>query len=101
MRPNTNGWTKVYFIYFTLATNEVLEQERRVSFIGSYRGYLGLANSGVEMPQATNANRYDFNYAYERAAYSKGAVFLGQLGYIIGQDKLFETPSNVFQGMEI
>ena len=43
------------------------------------------------MPQATNANRYNHNAAYESTAYSKGAVFLGQLGYIIGQDKLFET----------
>ncbi|MGB1449224.1 MAG: M1 family metallopeptidase [Flavobacteriaceae bacterium] len=75
----------------SLAVNEVLEQEKEFPLSGSYRGYYGLATSGVEMPQATNANRYDFNYAYERAAYSKGAVFLGQLGYIIGQDKLFET----------
>ena len=43
------------------------------------------------MPQATNANRYGHNYAYESTAYSKGAVFLAQLGYIIGQEKLLET----------
>ncbi len=75
----------------TLAENEVLEENNEFPLAGSYRGYYGLATSGVEMPQATNANRYEHNYAYERAAYSKGAVFLGQLGYIIGQDKLFET----------
>lgn len=75
----------------TLAENEVLEENKEFPLAGSYRGYYGLATSGVEMPQATNANRYEHNYAYERAAYSKGAVFLGQLGYIIGQDKLFKT----------
>ena len=75
----------------TLAENEVLEENKEFPLEGSYRGYYGLANSGVEMPQATNANRYEHNYAYERTAYSKGAVFLGQLGYIIGQDKLFKT----------
>ena len=75
----------------TLAENEVLEENKEFPLAGSYRGYYGLATSGVEMPQATNANRYEHNYAYERAAYSKGAVFLGQLGYIIGQDKLFRT----------
>ena len=75
----------------TLAENEVLEENKEFPLSGSYRGYYGLATSGVEMPQATNANRYEHNYAYERAAYSKGAVFLGQLGYIIGQDKLFKT----------
>ena len=75
----------------TLAENDVLEENKEFPLAGSYRGYYGLATSGVEMPQATNANRYEHNYAYERAAYSKGAVFLGQLGYIIGQDKLFKT----------
>ena len=75
----------------TLAENEVLEENKEFPLEGSYRGYYGLATSGVEMPQATNANRYEHNYAYERTAYSKGAVFLGQLGYIIGQDKLFKT----------
>ena len=75
----------------TLAENEVLEENKEFPLEGSYRGYYGLAASGVEMPQATNANRYEHNYAYERTAYSKGAVFLGQLGYIIGQDKLFKT----------
>ena len=75
----------------TLAENEVLKENKVFPLASSYRGYYGLATSGVEMPQATNANRYEHNYAYERTAYSKGAVFLGQLGYIIGQDKLFKT----------
>lgn len=75
----------------TLAENEVLEENQEFPLSGSYRGYLRLATSGIEMPQATNANRYNHNAAYESTAYSKGAVFLGQLGYIIGQEKLFET----------
>ena len=75
----------------TLAENEVLEENQEFPLGGSYRGYLRLATSGIEMPQATNANRYNHNAAYESTAYSKGAVFLGQLGYIIGQDKLFKT----------
>ena len=80
----------------TLAENEVLAENKEFPLEGSYRGYYGLAASGVEMPQATNANRYQHNYAYERAAYSKGAVFLGQLSYIIGQDNLFETLQTYF-----
>ena len=75
----------------TLAENEILEENQEFPLGGSYRSYLRLATSGIEMPQATNANRYKHNAAYESTAYSKGAVFLGQLGYIIGQDKLFET----------
>jgi aminopeptidase N len=74
----------------TLATNEILEQNREFPLEGSYRGYFNLAMSGVEMPQTTNANRYKHNVAYESSAYSKGSVFLGQLGYIVGKEKLFE-----------
>ena len=75
----------------SLAENEILEQNREFPLDGSYRGYFQLAASGGEMPQSTNANRFYHNYAYERSAYSKGSVFLGQLGYIIGFEKLFET----------
>jgi len=74
----------------TLAKNEILEENKEFPLEGSYRGYFNLANSGLEMPQSTNANRYSHNYAYESTAYSKGAVFLGQLGYIVGKEKLYE-----------
>ena len=73
-----------------LASNEILEQNKDFPLEGSYRGYFNLANSGFEMPQSTNANRYKHNLAYESTAYSKGAVFLAQLGYIVGKEKLFE-----------
>ncbi len=73
-----------------LASNEILEQNKDFPLERSYRGYFNLANSGFEMPQSTNANRYKHNLAYESTAYSKGAVFLAQLGYIVGKEKLFE-----------
>ncbi len=74
-----------------LAENELLDQQKDFPLEGSYLRYFRLASSGGEMPQSTNANRYYHNYAYERTAYSKGAVFLGQLGYLIGYEKLFEV----------
>ena len=74
----------------SLAENEILNQNKDFPLEGSYRGYYALAASGGEMPQSTNANRYNHNYAYERTAYSKGAVFLGQLSYIVGKEKVFE-----------
>jgi hypothetical protein len=49
----------------------------------SYRGYFNLAKSGVEEPASTHSDHYNTNYAYSSAAYSKGAVFLSQLGYIV------------------
>ena len=75
----------------TLGTNKVLKVEKDFPHEGSYNGYFRLAKSGVEQPQSTNANRYHYNFAYESTAYSKGAVFLGQLGYIIGRDNLYKT----------
>ena len=75
----------------TLAKDHVLKENKDFPLEGSYRGYINLATSGVEMPQATNANRYAHNYAYESTAYNKGAVFLSQLGYVIGKEKLEET----------
>jgi len=74
-----------------LAENEVLQKDLVFPHAGSYRGYLHLALSGFEQPQSTNANRYDYNMAYESTAYSKGSVFLGQLGYIIGPKNLAKT----------
>ncbi len=51
---------------------------------GNYNGYLSLARSGKEEPMTTHADHYNTNYAYSNAAYSKGAVFVEQLGYIVG-----------------
>jgi hypothetical protein len=51
---------------------------------GNYMGYLGLAKSGLEEPMSTHSDHYNTNYAYSSAAYSKGATFLGFLGYIVG-----------------
>ncbi|MEO8172923.1 MAG: M1 family metallopeptidase [Sediminibacterium sp.] len=50
---------------------------------GSYRGYFALAKSGLEEPASTHSDHYNTNYAYSNAAYSKGAVFMSQLGYIV------------------
>jgi len=50
----------------------------------SYQGYFGLAKSPYEEPMSTHADHYNTNYAYSNDAYSKGATFLAQLGYIVG-----------------
>lgn len=51
---------------------------------GSYDGYFALAQSKIEEPMTTHADHYNTNFAYSLDAYSKGCVFLSQLGYIIG-----------------
>lgn len=51
---------------------------------GSYQGYYALATSGKEEPMSTHSDQFETNFAYGNAAYSKGAVSIAQLGYIIG-----------------
>jgi len=80
-----------------LASNKIREQNKENPFENSYRGYYYLVNSGKEQPQATHADRYDANTPYGISAYSKGAIFLSQLGYVIGQDKLMETIQKYYE----
>ena len=73
------------------ATNRVMaEMKRQTGFYynGSYRSYFALARSGYEEPASTHSDHYNTNYAYSVASYSKGAVFLAQLGYIVSDSVL-------------
>jgi hypothetical protein len=81
----------------SLCMNTVMNQQKPNPFEGSYNGYYSLVRSGKEQPQTTHADRYDFNSSYGNSAYSKGAVFLAQLGYIIGQDKLMATLQKYYE----
>ena len=78
------------------AINQVNQEYAANPHTGSYRGYTFLANSGKEEPQTTHADRYASNRAYGITAYSKGAVFLAQLGYIIGKENLNKTLKRYF-----
>ncbi|MBG25260.1 MULTISPECIES: M1 family metallopeptidase [Croceibacter] len=68
------------------AMNVVMGENKENPHSGSYRGYTYLANSGVEQPMTTHADRYNVNQAYSITAYAKGAVFLAQLEYLLGND---------------
>ena len=80
-----------------LAMNSLREEKRANPSARSYRGYIGLAKSGIEQPLTTHADRYAYNGAYGAAAYSKGAVFIAQLGYIIGEENLKTTIKKYFK----
>lgn len=75
----------------SLCKNQIMNQQLENPFRNSYMGYYSLAASGREQPQSTHADRYSYNSGYGISAYDKGAVFLAQLGYVIGQDKLMQT----------
>ncbi len=74
-----------------LYMNEYMGEKKDNPFEGAYKGYYRLATSGKEQPQTTHSDRYALNFAYGVTAYSKGEIFLAQLGYVIGQEKLMEA----------
>lgn len=53
-----------------------------------YDSYFRIARSNMEEPLSTHADHFNTNYAYSVASYNKGAIFLSQLGYIIGEKNL-------------
>lgn len=48
--------------------------------------YVKLVESGMEEPMTTHSDHYNTNKAYSTAAYSKGALTLDQLDYIMGEE---------------
>ena len=63
---------------------------------GSYRSYFALVASGLEEPLSTHADWYNTNSAYGVASYSKEAIFLHQLAYVVGQDVLANSMKRYF-----
>ncbi|MDP4262157.1 MAG: M1 family metallopeptidase [Bacteroidota bacterium] len=52
----------------------------------NYASYFNVVRSGKEEPLITHADHFNTNFAYNVASYSKGAVFMEQLGYITGAE---------------
>ena len=75
------------------AGNEILGRNVPNPHQGSYRGYNYVVKNNVEETLSTHADRFDLNGAYGVASYSKGAIFLSQLEYVIG-------PENVIKGLK-
>jgi len=79
------------------AENDILSKNLENPAKGAYRAYTYLAKAGKEQPLTTHADRYAYNQAYGISAYSKGEVFLAQLGYIIGAENLKATIKKYFE----
>lgn len=91
------GWMDEGFTDYisTYALDEINAKNEVNPITRSYGSYLKLVDKGYEQPLATNADRFSRNGAY--SVYNKGAVFLGQLGYIIGKDALDRTLKSYFK----
>ena len=87
MNPNMHGWMKA------LLNLQLIERRHFLTMIqfctrANYSGYYSLVKSGREEPLTTHADHFNTNLAYGNAVYSKGCVFLSQLGYIAGEENL-------------
>jgi hypothetical protein len=78
-----------------LAMTEIMPSKNKKDdenpFLSSYNNYFYMVTSGKEQPQSTHADRYDENMVYGISSYSKGTVFLTQLGYVIGIENMMKT----------
>ena len=54
--------------------------------LGNYSAYLSLVKSGNQEPLTTHADHFISNRTYGLSSYTKGAVLLSQLNYIMGND---------------
>ncbi|HMJ47002.1 MAG TPA: M1 family metallopeptidase [Ferruginibacter sp.] len=63
---------------------ELVETSLPEDHAGAYDNYFALVKSGMEEPMTTHSDHYNTNFAYSIASYSKGELFLEQLGYITG-----------------
>ncbi len=63
---------------------------------GAYSRYFDMARSGNEEPLTTHSDMYHTNRAYGINAYSKGAVFLAQLAYVIGEENMMKGMRRYF-----
>ena len=76
--------------YAELRVSAWLKRDSSFPYKEAYNSYYRLVKSGREEPMTTHADHFNTNAAYSTESYSKGAVFLAQLGYIVG-DKILDN----------
>lgn len=81
-----------------LTENAIFNEEVEDPFASRYRSYKQIATApGLEEAMSVHSDHYNTNVAYSRASYTKGALFLHQLGYIIGKDVLDQSLRKFFE----
>ena len=80
----------------TFIENTVLGVDTKEPLKRHYDRYYYLAKSGKEQPMSTHADRFAYNASYGISTYSKGALVLAQLRYIIGDVNFEKTLKKYF-----
>lgn len=58
-------------------------------YAGSYMGYQRLVESEWVEPMSTHSDHYTRNRVYSTSAYSRGAIALNQLSYVMGEEAFY------------
>ncbi|PWN07679.1 M1 family metallopeptidase [Rhodohalobacter mucosus] len=82
------GFT-TYFSAFI--TNHLFNNGEGDPMLSRYNSYFRVVQAGIEEPMHKHSDHYVTNTAYGMASYTKGAMFLHQLGYVIGDEVLKNT----------
>ncbi|MCB9205132.1 MAG: M1 family metallopeptidase [Flavobacteriales bacterium] len=64
--------------------------------LGDVKGLARLHENGLQEPLTTHADHFQTNYCYGVSSYGKGAVFLMQIEYIIGEDAFWKGMKRYF-----
>ena len=80
-----------------LALDGVYEKKTPDRFEESYTAYYNMVKSGKEQPQTTQSDRYEENKPYTVGSYHKGAIFLRQLEYVIGEENVRKGLKRYYQ----
>lgn len=75
----------------------MFEQKKLNPQKGNYQSYYSIAQSERAEPMTTHADHYQTNRAYGINAYSKGAVFLKQLSYVVGNEAFWQGMYRYFE----
>lgn len=87
------SWMDEGFTSFieVLTSHHVYKPIDRFLFENEYATYFDIVDMGIEEPLSTHADHFNTNRAFTVASYYKGAIFVAQLGYIIGDENLMKT----------
>lgn len=77
--------------------NNIFDNGEGDPVLSRYNSYFRIVNAGIEEPMHKHSDHYITNSAYSMASYTKGAMFLHQLGYIIGDTPLKNTLNRFFE----
>jgi len=69
--------------------NDIYKLDSKNPLERSYNRYYNFIKSGLEESLSTHSDHFSTNQAYGVGSYTKGAIFLMQLGYIIGEENLY------------